>query len=628
MNKFLIVLLLTFIISSCMQKTRKFIFKSEKYTVFPDSVVQYPFKAIALSDTEIVSDYQSSEYENINSLVKFKFSINSRDNEMQTMRDHMVNLRPVSGKFESPLIRFGELYTDENKENIVIEESFTWHVKLDLRHVFKAFDDKGFFEFYNGQKLYRNDFKGVYIAGGTRPLMWDFENLHGRTDLELKDNDGDRIYELALEMNPQQNQQGKNLWKLSADITKFPSYTSEQQLVDALYQMSVEEMQLNIRPDSTFMAGKEWDGVWTRDISYSIILSLAILNPEVSKKSLLRKVKNKRIIQDTGTGGSWPVSTDRAIWASAAWEVYKVTGDKEWLELIYEIIRNSVQDDLEVAFDVETGLMCGESSFLDWREQSYPKWMEPMDIYLSKNLGTNAAHYMTFKVLSDIEKLLHKNNDESELYAKRIKEGINRYLWLEDKAYYAQYLYGRNSFIVSPRFEALGEALCILYDIADKEKQIRIVKSAPVCEYGVPTIFPQIPGIHPYHNNSTWPFVQAYWTLAAAKAGHHEAVTRGIGSIYRQAALFLTNKENFVAETGIIREQPSIPTGNYGVWQATLHWFLNSILGWISRRMEFIFSLLCLHHFRETRNWEISGTVRCFWILNSGAQAIQYTPLN
>ena len=77
-----------------------------------------------------------------------------------------------------------------------------------------------------------------------------------------------------------------------------------------------------------------------------------------------------------------------------------------------------------------------------------------------------------------------------------------------------------------------------------------MVKSAPVCEYGVPTIFPQIPGIHPYHNNSTWPFVQAYWTLAAAKAGHHEAVTRGIGAIYRQAALFLTNKENFVALTG------------------------------------------------------------------------------
>ncbi len=28
-----------------------------------------------------------------------------------------------------------------------------------------------------------------------------------------------------------------------------------------------------------------------------------------------------------------------------------------------------------------TYLMRGESSFLDWREQTYPRWMEPVDIY-------------------------------------------------------------------------------------------------------------------------------------------------------------------------------------------------------------------------------------------------------
>ena len=98
----------------------------------------------------------------------------------------------------------------------------------------------------------------------------------------------------------------------------------------------LEEMVKAIEPDSTFRTGKEWAGVWTRDISYSIILSMAYMQPEVAMKSLLSKVnKKKRIIQDTGTGGAYPCSTDRMIWAVAAYEVYKATGNKDWLEQAY-----------------------------------------------------------------------------------------------------------------------------------------------------------------------------------------------------------------------------------------------------------------------------------------------------
>jgi uncharacterized protein YyaL (SSP411 family) len=51
----------------------------------------------------------------------------------------------------------------------------------------------------------------------------------------------------------------------------------------------------------------------------------------------MQKVKNQRIIQDTGTGGSWPVSTDRMIWALAANEIYNVTGDTDWLKTAFEL---------------------------------------------------------------------------------------------------------------------------------------------------------------------------------------------------------------------------------------------------------------------------------------------------
>ncbi len=341
-------------------------------------------------------------------------------------------------------------------------------------------------------------------------------------------------------------------WKLKRDISAFPQYHSEFKLTDALYNLALEEMQNAVEPDSTFRTGKEWGGVWTRDISYSIILSMAVLQPKVAVYSLMRKVKDGRIIQDTGTGGAYPVSSDRMIWAVAAWEVYKVTGDKVWLEKAYRIIRKSADEDALNVYDKQTGLVRGESSFLDWREETYPKWMQPADIYGSECLGTNVVHYQVNKVLSDMAARLN-DPDAALTYKKRasvIRAGIENYLWQPQKGYYGQYLYGRNYKILSPRSEALGEALAVLFNAADATKQQSIISNTPVNEFGIPCIYPQIPGIPPYHNKAVWPFVETYWAMASAKAGNEASLVRAMSAVYRPAAMFLTNKENFVVTDG------------------------------------------------------------------------------
>jgi glycogen debranching enzyme len=229
-----------------------------------------------------------------------------------------------------------------------------------------------------------------------------------------------------------------------------------------------------------------------------------------------------------------------------------VTGDMAWLKKAYRIIRNSIDDDLQNIYDPVTGLVKGESSFLDWREQTYPKWMQPADIYNSENLGTNAVHYEANIVLSKMAKLLHDDAFvvKYKSNADRIKKGINTYLWQAGEGYYGQYLYGRNKLVLSPRSEALGEALTVLFDIADSSKQQQIISRTPLTPFGISCIYPQIPEIPPYHNNAVWPFVQTYWSWAAAKAGNEKAVLESIADIYRPAALFLTNKENFVADNG------------------------------------------------------------------------------
>lgn len=530
------------------------IYQSGAYSIFPNKVVQGTFEANVISPTELTSNYRSPEADRYSPNVQFKFSINSRDNEMLSGKDHRITLSPVNGKCVTTVV-FGEQLnaTKAIPAGINLVENTVWTIRLDMRNVFSSFDKTGYYTFYNGDKLSKADFKGVYVAGSAAPLSWDFSNLYNKPGLQLTDPDGDRIYETTLIMNNKQDiKQTEGRWKLTKDISAFPQYKSDFPVSDAIYNLATEEMIKAVEPDSTFRTGKEWAGVWTRDISYSIILSMAYLQPKVARYSLLRKVKNGRIIQDTGTGGAYPVSTDRIIWAVAAWELYKFTGDKDWLRQAYSIIKNSIADDLKNVYDPQTGLVRGESSFLDWREETYPRWMQPADIYESECLGTNAVHYQANIVLAEMANLL----DETAVAAKhsqiaqKIKTGINQHLWLSDKGYYGQYLYGRNFKIVSPRAEALGEALCVWFGVTDKEKQQSVISNVPVMDYGISCIYPQIPGIPPYHNNAVWPFVQSYWALASAKAGNENSVMECIAAVYRPAALFLTNKENFVADNG------------------------------------------------------------------------------
>jgi hypothetical protein len=147
-------------------------------------------------------------------------------------------------------------------------------------------------------------------------------------------------------------------------------------------------------------------------------------------------------------------------------------------------------------------------------------------------------------------KALGEPSGKFETIAEDIKLGINNHLWLDEKGYYAQYLYGKHYLMASPRFEALGAALSVIFDIADENRAEIIVSKSPLTTFGVTCIYPQISGIPPYHNDAIWPFVQAYWNLAAAKAGNEKVLSHGLASIYRAAGLFLSNYENMDTRSG------------------------------------------------------------------------------
>ena len=553
MRRLVFLSAIVLVLASCGSKdgdSTDVIYKCGEYAVYTDRIVQGEYVATAVGPTEIVTNYRSPAPAATSPVVEFRFSINSRDSELPLGKSHFAVLTDSASANQT--YTFGRIV--ENVDTAATREplpnDFRWTVRLDMRPVLNSFERRGYFVTATADTIYADDFKGVWLAGNIEPLDWRFENLYEHRDRRLVDV-GDGIYELTLRVNPKQDAPADPTgWKIDSIDTRFPRYSSDQVLVDALYNMSVDCIASNIRDDNTYRAGAAYDEVLTRDVSHSVYLALAYLDPHRSMNNLRAKVQNDRIIQDGGTGGSWPVSTDRIAWAVAAWEIYKVTGDKEWLRYAYTVVDNTLKEDMRAAFDRRFSLFHGEQSCRDWREQSYPHWMQPKDIYESMSLSTNALFARACDIVGEMAKELGEKNDDYAKTSKAVARAINNRLWNPELGYYSGYLYGGINPIASDATDVLGEALCVIFGIANPEMAKSAVANTPHFAYGTPSVSPQQRNIKPYHNDAVLPFIQSYWNIAAARAENMEALEAGLGAIYRQAALFATQKEMFAASTG------------------------------------------------------------------------------
>ena len=57
-------------------------------------------------------------------------------------------------------------------------------------------------------------------------------------------------------------------WQIKNDISSYPQLDTPNKLHRAIYNLGLDEMVNAVEPDTTLRTGKEWAGVWTRDVSY------------------------------------------------------------------------------------------------------------------------------------------------------------------------------------------------------------------------------------------------------------------------------------------------------------------------------------------------------------------------
>ena len=335
-----------------------------------------------------------------------------------------------------------------------------------------------------------------------------------------------------------------------------PRLRSGDLLTDALFAMAVFEAKENSVSEISdgafsesvacdcYQTGELWNWVWTRDIGYAVDLGLKHLDPNRSWNSLWCKTAERKrgggreIMQDTGTAGSWPVSSDRVVWTRGAMAIWRQTRDPQMQSQLIDVLRNTVETDRAYVLDPVDGLYRGETSFLDWRAQTYPQWMvdTPAHIAMSKSLSTNLSHLYTLRALEELT-----NDDwDSAALASTI-----------DEAFWNGTSY--SSFIATDLFpypvyqqDLLATSLAIL----DLGTHPEALNQYPHTEFGAPVIHPQQQFTAVYHNRANWPFVSAYALLAAKRSDNGAVFNAQLNALIKGAALNLSHMENWEIQTG------------------------------------------------------------------------------
>ena len=364
-------------------------------------------------------------------------------------------------------------------------------------------------------------------------------------------------------------------------------------LFDGLYALAVQEALQNSVAEikdgaynhgqpiklEAFQTGAFWTYVWTRDLSYSTYLALAQFDPQRALNSLFFKTSvikssvsggfTNQIIQDTGSGGSYPVSSDRIVWALGASQALKYLSAAEQqkvLSEVYPVLHDTLEQDRRLIYDPEDGLYRGEQSFLDWREQTYPGWTKTnvLAIAMSKALSVNAADYFALVTASEYAGRLGLHDDQTRYanWAKQLKTAINNKFFDAQAGLYSTYLLTDEAYgIRVQRYDLLGESLSILSGVADRSKAESILSHYPVGLYGPPVVWPEESTVPIYHNQAIWPFVTAFWIEAARRVGNAAVIDRGVHSLMHGAAFNLSNMENYDFVTGKTQVKDGVLSG-------------------------------------------------------------------
>lgn len=322
---------------------------------------------------------------------------------------------------------------------------------------------------------------------------------------------------------------------------------------DAAYAQAVRDVATSAS-GGAFVAGESWPTVWVRDAAYAIDLGCGLLHPRVATATLRGVAAGGVWAQDRCAHfGGWPRLTDAVVGAVGAWACFLSTGDLDFLRWSHDVTRASLARAEREAFDGR--LFRGCASFLESNSAYPPRFaFRGRAVGATKALSTNVLHHRGYTLAARAARLLGEDPEPFEARAHALREAINERLWLPDRGWYAYYDDGRPA----DRWEGLGNALAVLWGVADDDQAAAILAALTPTRHGLPCLWPPYPLWRPwlrrdeyyYHNGMVWPFVQGYWGWAAAARGAVEVFAAELASLAELAGRAPTFHEFYRPDTG------------------------------------------------------------------------------
>lgn len=348
-------------------------------------------------------------------------------------------------------------------------------------------------------------------------------------------------------------------------------------------------------PCACFQTGERWPYVWTRDVSFAADLALSRLDPVRTRQSLQFKLSTARdghtpglfVAQDTGSGGSWPISSDRVVWFLAA---RGLLDDAAFADQVWQALQATLAQDREAVFDARIGLYRGETSFLDWREQTYPDWTREDVRFIGESfaLSTNVLHYEALRLA---ERLARQHGDARAAtygqWADALARQIDARFWREDAGQYMSYIGEAAHPVPYAKYDLLALSLGVLADVFPANRARRALANYPAVAGGSPVVWPQEAQQPIYHNRGVWPFVSAYSLRAARQLDDAPRIAMEIESLMRGTALAGSNMENYEMRTLAVHVDEGVLSGPV-VNSPRQLW---SVAGYLSMVLEGVFGV-------------------------------------
>jgi len=348
---------------------------------------------------------------------------------------------------------------------------------------------------------------------------------------------------------------------------------SASPLMQRLWKIALGDVEYNFveTEDGKYLGAGTVFGVtvFTRDISYSGVLGLNALYPEMMRRSLklTRKVRQRlgfkvakhyavreidvpwqeeeydeRAYKDKYNTNSYTRRTDDVVWLYAYHDLLErhPAEDDEW-QYMYEMGQRFFEKFYEPFFDTADGLFKGQASFIDIAWENGKNAGYPQDFTIARNTcikatSTNCLYYRAMRAMKAAAKKLGHDEAAAEWSdrAMRLKTAIQKELRFEDGtlAYYKD-VDGK----LEPRREALGAALAVLFEVVEGDEARKALKDYPVSDAGVPLMFPFYDDERFYHNNSAWPFVDTFFLWACEKATGEDRTAENAALLARTCAV-------------------------------------------------------------------------------------------